>query len=108
MKNLLIDSGYSASFGDIFHVGIDAKCGLLSLDVTRGLDIKQPVYAGELLINLSVFDRKKSKSTYKPFSQFPRSTKDIAIVVDESENAGTVQSSLEKIAAQTVSGQIFI
>ena len=101
-------SGYAASFGDIFNVGIDAKCGLLSLDITRALDIKQPVYAGELLINLSVFDRKKSKATYKPFSQFPRSTKDIAIIVDEAENAGTVQSFLEKISAQTVSGQIFI
>lgn len=106
--NKMWQTGYSANFGDISHVGIDAKCGLLNLDVTRGLDIKQPVYAGELLINLSVFDRKKSKATYKPFSQFPRSTKDIAIIVDETENAGTVQSFLEKIAAQTVSGQIFI
>lgn len=111
VKFSLIKSGnlwqpeYSAEYSQLGRSGLDVRCGLLNKRSLRQFfDIKQNIWAAEMVIADPVFLRKNSTKTYKPFSQFPRVTKDISVIVDRDEPAGEVKYLLEKIAKKSVSG----
>ncbi|MDE6431810.1 MAG: phenylalanine--tRNA ligase subunit beta, partial [Opitutales bacterium] len=83
---------YSAEYSQLGRSGLDVKCGLLNKYSLKGFfDIKQNVWGAEMIIADSVFSRKSSVKTYRPFSQFPRITKDVSIVVNRDEQTGEVK-----------------
>ncbi|MEM0965238.1 MAG: phenylalanine--tRNA ligase subunit beta [Verrucomicrobiota bacterium] len=83
--------------------GVRLSWGALSREVLEKHEIEDPVFAGELIVDPTLLD--VSNSSSKPFvppSSFPRSVKDIAVVVDRGELAEKVRSELEKMATAGV------
>ncbi|MDR3274306.1 MAG: phenylalanine--tRNA ligase subunit beta [Puniceicoccales bacterium] len=88
---------YAAEYCHLSRSGINVRCGLLNKRTLKSFfDLKRSVLAAEVIIADSVFERKSAKCFYKPFSQFPRISKDISLVVPNGELAGDVRHVLEK------------
>lgn len=83
--------------------GFSAEIGLLNLTKLKELDIEGEVFAGSFnILYERLRDGKRQK--FKPFSLFPSSAKDLAIVVDKSESASEVVRAVEKIASKASKG----
>lgn len=83
--------------------GFSAEIGLLNLKKIKEMDIEGEVFAGSFSILYErLRDGKRQK--FKPFSLFPSSAKDLAIVVDKSEAASEVVRAVEKIASKATKG----
>jgi phenylalanyl-tRNA synthetase beta chain len=100
--------GYSASCGFLNREKFQAICGLLNVNLTREFDLKQRVLAAEIVIHPSIFARKQGKITYTPFSQFPRVSKDLSLIVRGDEFAAAVENNVLRLAKKSVSGDVFI
>jgi phenylalanyl-tRNA synthetase beta chain len=95
--------GYAAEYCQLPHLGVDIKCGLINKKTLKSFfDLKPNIWAAEIIIADSVLAKKSVKHTYKPFSQFPRVSKDISIVVPEEEFAGNVQWTLKKCVLKSL------
>jgi phenylalanyl-tRNA synthetase beta chain len=83
--------------------GFGLTAGLLDGKVLARWDIDQPVLAGSLLIRPEYFERLKTKRhRYQPLSEFPATVRDIALLVDTEESAGTVTAQLKKIVLSEI------
>jgi len=85
------------------RAGILAEFGLMNLERIKALDIQGDIVAGSFSIlpeRLKVAKRVR----FQPFSLFPPSSKDLALVVDQSELASSVVRSVEKIAQKATQG----
>ncbi|MCH6256572.1 phenylalanine--tRNA ligase subunit beta [Puniceicoccaceae bacterium K14] len=83
--------------------GFAAQIGLLNLSYTKELDIDGEVFAGSFSI-LSERIREPKRVKFKPFSLFPATAKDLAIVVDKGEAASEVVRAVGKIASKATKG----
>ncbi|MDR1401606.1 MAG: phenylalanine--tRNA ligase subunit beta [Puniceicoccales bacterium] len=104
----LWQSAYAAYSGSLSFEKVQATCGMLSLDLLKKFDIKQNILAAEIIVHPSIFSRKLEKESHKPFSQFPRVSKDISLVVKLHENAATVENNVMKAAQKNAGEDIFI
>ncbi|MDR0595409.1 MAG: phenylalanine--tRNA ligase subunit beta [Puniceicoccales bacterium] len=88
---------HSAEYCQLARSGVGVRCGLLNKKTLKNFfDLKGNIFAAEMTIADSVFERKVAKHNYKPFSQFPRVSKDISVVVAKDEQVNDVQRVLEK------------
>ncbi|MDR2436321.1 MAG: phenylalanine--tRNA ligase subunit beta [Puniceicoccales bacterium] len=89
--------GYAAEYCQLPHSGVDVKCGLINRKTLKSFfDLKHNVWGAEIMIADFVLGEKSARHTYEPFSQFPRVSKDISVIVPEEEFAGNVQRALEE------------
>ena len=86
--------------------GFEAEFGMLDLKFLKEHDIDGMVYAGCIAWLPSVIEKPEKALVYEPFSHFPPSYKDLALVVDAGEPAAKVMDALVK-AAKTVSDKNF-
>ncbi|HVU38815.1 MAG TPA: phenylalanine--tRNA ligase subunit beta [Opitutales bacterium] len=100
----LWQSGHAAESGCWVKNGFQIKCGLVSLALTKEKGLDGLVYAGELLVRPDFLAKQKIKVRFQPFSSFPTSTRDLALVVDETAAAETVRRDVEAAAKAATAG----
>lgn len=89
--------GHAAELGN-FRMGFQARAGLLNPVMTQQWDIQGRVYAGVVTCRPDFLKRGKKRKSYKPFSAFPPTVRDLAVVVANDLPAGKVRSTLERLA----------
>ncbi|MDR1528537.1 MAG: phenylalanine--tRNA ligase subunit beta [Puniceicoccales bacterium] len=99
---------HAACCGFLSREKFQATCGFLNVNLTRAFDIKQYVLAAEIVIHPTVFARKPEKVSHKPFSQFPRISKDLSLMVKLDEPVANVEGKVMKAAQKSISNDIFI
>ena len=99
---------YAAHCGSLDREKFQATCGLLNINLTKIFDIKQRIVAAEIVIHPSIFSEKSEKISFEPFSQFPRISKDISLIVKSDELAATVESNAMEAAKKNIAHDIFI
>ena len=92
--------GHSALAGDLTEDGFEVQIGRLRFQVVKEWDLEGDVLGGSLEILPQKPGKDGSMVTFRPFSQFPPTVKDLALVVDESLLAETVRRDLGKMARQ--------
>jgi len=85
------------------RAGISAEFGLMNLERIKAMDIQGDVVAGSFCI-LPERLKTAKRVKFQAFSLFPSSSKDLALVVDQSELASSVVRSVEKIAQKATQG----
>ncbi|MDR0742347.1 MAG: phenylalanine--tRNA ligase subunit beta [Puniceicoccales bacterium] len=99
---------HAACCGFLNREKFQATCGFLNVNLTKAFDIKQYVLAAEIVIHPTVFGRKSEKVSHKPFSQFPRISKDLSLMVKLDEPAANVKSKVMKGAQKNIPNDVFI
>lgn len=83
--------------------------GLLSIDLLKANDLDGLVLAGELVFAPERLKGGASKpAIFQPFSDFPATERDLALVVGATEPAETVRAALEKAAKKTVGSDFIV
>ena len=90
-------TGHAAETGDFLN-GYEIEVGLVSLSMLKNWGIVGNILAGDICLQPEFLKRDRGRPHYLAFSQFPPTTKDLAILVDSNVLAGKVKLDLEKIA----------
>ena len=91
------NSAFKAGFGADFIVNgkVVISFGEISSDLTKGLRLKYPIYIA--LVELDkILNISKAHVSYKPVPQFPSTTRDVAVVVDESLENSLIVDCIKK------------
>jgi phenylalanyl-tRNA synthetase beta chain len=97
--------GHSAEAGEFAKMGFQATAGLLNVATLKDRwDIKTPVIAGSILMTPKFFERKAKRGRHTGVSNQPASSKDLALIVDESVLAGVVEKDVAKFAKKATQG----
>ena len=107
-ESCIWEGGHAGNCGHLNREKIEAQCGHLSRKILRHYNIQHDVLAAEVLLHLSLFDRKSAKETYKSFSQFPRITKDLSLLVKREESAASVEKNVFKAAKKCLPQDVFV
>jgi phenylalanyl-tRNA synthetase beta chain len=99
---------HAAYCGSLDREKFQTTCGFLNVKLTKAFDIKQYVLAAEIVIHPTIFGRKPEKVSHKPFSQFPRISKDLSLIVKLDEPAANVEGEVMKAAQKSISKDVFI
>ncbi|MDR1173258.1 MAG: phenylalanine--tRNA ligase subunit beta, partial [Puniceicoccales bacterium] len=99
---------HAACCGFLNREKFQATCGFLNVNLTKAFDIKQYVLAAEIVIHPTIFGRKPEKVSHKPFSQFPRISKDLSLIVKLDEPAANVEGKVIKAAQKSISKDVLI
>jgi phenylalanyl-tRNA synthetase beta chain len=102
----LWQSGHSAESGCWVKNGFQIKCGLVSPVLTKEKGLDGFVFAGELLVRPDILAQTKPRARFQPFSAYPPTTRDLALVVDETASAESVRREIE-CAARAATGSAF-
>jgi phenylalanyl-tRNA synthetase beta chain len=101
--------GHSAEFCHLPRLGIDVRCGLLNKKALKSsFDLKGDILAAEIIIADKIFGKKITKPMYRQFSQFPRISKDISVIVSRDELSGNVLRVIKECAKKNVSSNVDI
>lgn len=100
-EDVLWQGGHSAVIGDLETDGFEIRCGLANLNTLKGRDIESMLLCGELVILPEHLKKHPEHNQYKPFSLFPGSTKDIALIVDKERPAKEIRQLVRKIAQES-------
>ena len=101
----LWQGGQSAYAGDFAKMGFECTAGLLNVaTVKERWGIDQPVIAGSILMTPKFFERKAKRGRHAGISNQPASSKDLALIVDQSVLAGTVENDVAKFAKKATQG----
>lgn len=101
----LWQSKHSAEAGDFSKMGFQATAGLLNLATLKARwDLKVPVLAGSVLMTPEFFKRKAKRGRHSGLSNQPASSKDLALIVDESVLGGEVEKAVSKFAQKAAQG----
>lgn len=92
----------AATAGDFEAVGWEAQVGLLSVPMLRAWDLEGTVLAGSLLFQPAFLDREPASHRFEPFSTFPPTRRDLALLVQQAVPAGQVRADLARIASTEV------
>ncbi len=97
--------GQTAECGDFTKMGFLATAGMLDVAlVKQRWDITIPVLGGSILMTPKFFARKGKRGRHKGISNQPSSSKDLALIVDESVLAGQVENEVAKFAQKAAQG----
>lgn len=91
--------GHSA-YAESSKQGFELKLGLVNLEMSKAWGIDVPCYGFELTCLPETLRRKPKEPRYKAFSSFPASSKDLALLVDKSIQAGRIEGELSKFAKE--------
>jgi len=101
----LWQAGHSAEAGDFIKMGFAATCGLLNVATLKDRwDLSTPVIAGSILMTPKFFERKNKRGRHSGVSNQPATSKDLALIVDQSVLAGQVESDVAKFAKKASQG----
>lgn len=101
----LWQAGQSAEAGDFAKMGFQATCGLLNIATLKDRwDLTTPVIAGSILMTPKFFERKAKRGRHTGVSNQPASSKDLALIVDQSAHAGDVEKDVAKFAKKATQG----
>ncbi len=103
----LWEADFAAGCGSEKREGFRVRFGAVSVAHLRGRGIDKIVWAGEIAFRADVAARKKSAEKFKSFSTFPPSSRDLAVIADESENAKDITNDILKVAKQKIKGAGF-
>lgn len=101
----LWQSGQSATAGDFAKMGFECTAGLLNVETLKkrwGID--EAVIAGSILMTPKFFERKAKRGRHTGVSNQPASSKDLALIVDQSVLAGQVEKDVAKFAKKATQG----
>lgn len=87
---------------------VSVEMGLISPKLALDWDISQNVIAGELLFTRETFKTAAKTVKFKSFSTFPPVSRDLALVVDESVDAGFVADRLKATATKATAKQFSV
>ncbi|MGJ8651038.1 MAG: phenylalanine--tRNA ligase subunit beta [Opitutaceae bacterium] len=97
--------GQSAEAGDFAKMGFMATAGLLNIATLKERwDISTPIIAGSILMTPKFFERKAKQGRHSGISNQPASSKDLALIVDQSVLAGDVEKEVAKFAKKATQG----
>ncbi len=97
--------GHSAEAGDFAKMGFQATCGLLNIATLKERwDLTTRVIAGSILMTPKFFERKAKQGRHTGVSNQPASSKDLALIVDQSVLAGDVEKDVAKFAKKATQG----
>ena len=94
--------GHAASI-DQPKAGVSVRIGLMNLSRIKNMDIQGEVVGGSFSI-LPERLRESKRPSFKPFSLFPSTARDLALVVDKTELASDVVRSVSKIGEKATKG----
>lgn len=94
---------HSASLNEP-RAGVFARFGLMSLARVKEMDVEGEVFAG-IISFLPERLKERKRVQFKPFSSYPSTSKDLALVVDANELAGDVVKTVSKIADKAAKGR---
>lgn len=100
VREPLWQDGFVAACGSEKREGFVIRFGAINAAHLRERGIDRVVYAGEIMFKPEVTARKKGAEKFKPFSQFPAASRDVAVIVKADESAAAVASEIKKIASQ--------
>lgn len=95
----------AAHVGNFLEDGFEARLGLLNVNLVKDWDLEGTVLAGSLEVLPETVSDGKDLVQFKPFSQFPPTEKDLALVVDETLLAETVRRQLYKVTKRVVNNR---
>jgi phenylalanyl-tRNA synthetase beta chain len=96
---------HSASIGYLEEHGFIAQLGMLNVNLVKEWDLDGTVLAGSICLLPEKVSVGRDIVQFKPFSQFPPTEKDLALVVDGSLLAETVRRDLQKITKRAVNNR---
>ena len=97
--------GFAATCGAVDREGFKVSFGALNLGFLKDAGVDGIVFAGELLFRPEVAARKKAAAKFAPFSSFPPSERDVALIVPKSIAAAELKQEITKIAKAKCKGQ---
>ena len=101
----LWQGGHAAYAGDFNKMGFEATCGLLNVATLKERwDLSTPIIAGSILMTPKFFERKAKRGRHTGVSNQPASSKDLALIVDQSVLAGQVENDVAKFAKKATQG----
>jgi phenylalanyl-tRNA synthetase beta chain len=101
----LWQGGQSAYAGDFAKMGFECTAGLLNIATLKDRwDLTTPVIAGSILMTPKFFERKAKRGRHSSVSNQPASSKDLALIVDQSVLAGNVEKEVAKFAKKATQG----
>ena len=98
----LWQSGHAAESGCWVKNGFQIKCGLVNPVLTKEKGLDCFVFAGELLVRPDFLAQPKTRARFQPFSAYPPTTRDLALVVDDTAPAESVRREVEAAASAAV------
>lgn len=97
--------GQTAEFGDCSKMGFLATAGMLDIALVKERwGIETPVIGGSILMTPKFFERKAKRGRHSGVSNQPASSKDLALIVDQSVQAGDVERDVAKFAKKATQG----
>lgn len=87
-----------AALAEGFENGYEVEVGLLDRSILKAWDIEGAVLAGAIYLTPEYLKRPADRKRYRPFSSFPLSIKDLALVVDADTLAEQVRRKLQDTA----------
>lgn len=97
--------GHAAEAGDFTKMGFQVTAGLLNLATLKERwDLDTAVIAGSVLMTPQFFQRKAKRGRHSGVSNQPATARDLALIVDQSLLAGTVQQAIAKFAKKATQG----
>ncbi len=86
--------------GCSFEIKIDndliGYAGQINIELAKALDIKQAVHAAVLDFDKLLAKRRPDMS-FKPVPRYPAAPRDLAVVIDETINAGQIEEEIKKV-----------
>jgi phenylalanyl-tRNA synthetase beta chain len=98
----LWQSGHAAESGCWVKQGFQIKTGLVNPALTREKGLDAFVFAGELLVRPDFLATPRARPRLQPFSAYPSSSRDLALVVDSAASAESVRRDVEAAARAAV------
>ncbi|MFP4156876.1 MAG: phenylalanine--tRNA ligase subunit beta [Opitutales bacterium] len=97
--------GQSAECGDFSKMGFLATAGMLDVSLVKDRwDITTPVLGGSILMTPKFFERRAKRGRHQGISNQPSSSKDLALIVDQSVLAGQVEAEVARFAKKAAKG----
>ena len=95
-----------AALAEGFKDGYEVELGLIDHSILKAWDIEGAVLAGAIYLSPEFLKRPTERKRYRPFSLFPLSAKDLALVVDSGTLAEQVRRDLQD-ASRKAAGESF-
>ncbi len=97
--------GQTAECGDFTKMGFLATAGMLDVALVKERwDITAPVLGGSILMTPKFFERKAKRGRHQGIGNQPCSSRDLALIVDQSVLAGQVENEVAKFAQKAAQG----
>jgi len=89
--------------GCSFEIQMDGEiignAGQINFELAKAFDIKQPVFAAVLDFN-KLLEKRRRDMSFTPVPRYPAAPRDLAVVVDETINAGQLEAAIKEVGGE--------